>query len=394
MTDYSNWSLWDWEKEFVRAIASMEQNGVAVDLPLAQRENEIGQDRMAQIVEDLGGFKPSRSSDLEELLIRRLQLPVVRKTPKGKPSFDKKAMEEYELILATRDDPTARMVLEYRGWQKSCSTYFKAFMEKVSEDGRLRPHFKLHGARTGRMSCENPNLQQIPRETDEEKRWNKYTKKCITAGPGYKLWEMDYSNLELRLAAAYSGQQSLIEAFNSGESIWEYMSELLGGWDKPLTKTTTYAILYGAGLERLKNTLGVSLEEAQAIRKQYFATFPKFKWAAETINDGACRQGYVKYWTGRQRHFEIGQPTHKAFNSVLQGGGAECTKRSIVRIFREVCEEPYCKLALTVHDSIELEIMEGYEDEYLPRAQQIMEEIPSNFFGMKFTVGVNEWGKE
>lgn len=385
-------SLWEWEKRFVKSIAFMERTGVLVNRTLAESEMALGQARMAAISSDMGGLNPSSPKDLEYLLIGRLGLPIVRYTDKGAPSFDKHAMEEYELLLSNKQDPTAQRILEYRGWQKACSTYFEKFIDLVSADGRLRPNFKLHGTRTFRLSCETPNLQQIPRQTSEAKRWGLNTKKCITAPPGWKLWELDYSNLELRLAAIYSGQDNLIQAFNTGQAIWDYMSSLLGGWEKNKTKTVTYATLYGAGTKRLSLTMGVPLPEAKKTKKKYFDTFPRLKWASETINQGAKDQGFVSYWTGRKRHFPSTESPHKAFNSVLQGGGAEVVKRALIEIAETVCDN-FCRLVLTVHDSIVLEIREGYEDYYLPKAKAIMERIPTEFFGMTFTVDAHQWGE-
>lgn len=385
-------SLWEWEQRFVKAIASMERIGVSVDTGLAQSELSLGTKRMREITSDLGGLNASSPKDLEELLTRRLGLPIVRRTENGAPSFDKFAMEEYETLLSHKDDPTAQRILEYRGWQKACSTYFEKFLLLLSHDGRLRPNFKLHGTRTGRLSCDTPNLQQIPRQTDEAKRWGLNTKKCITSMPKFRLWELDYSNLELRLAAIYSGQTNLIEAFNTGQAIWSTMSDLLGGWEKSKTKTVTYATLYGAGTKKLSQTMGVSLQEAQRTKRKYFDTFPRLKWASETINDGAKEQGFVRYWTGRRRHFPITESPHKAFNSVLQGGGAEIVKRALIEISETVCDN-FCRLVLTVHDSIVLEIKEDYEKPYLAQAQRIMERIPTDFFEMMFTVDAHVWGE-
>lgn len=384
-------SLWEWERRFVRSIAGMEKLGVYVDAPLAKSELEYGTMRMEAISSELG-YNPSSPQDLEILLLGNLNLPIVRTTPNGKPSFDKYAMEEYELLLAHQNDTTAQSVLEYRGWQKACSTYFEKFLLLVSDDGRLRPNFKIHGTRTSRLSCETPNLQQIPRKTTEAKRWGLNTKKCISATAGYRLWELDYSNLELRLAAVYSGQANLIEAFNTGQAIWDYMSGLLGGWEKAKTKTVTYATLYGAGTKKLAQTMGVSLQESKKTKKRYFDTFPRLLWASQTINQGAKEQGFVRYWTGRRRHFPASESSHKAFNSVLQGGGAEVVKRALIEIAETVCDQ-YCRLVLTVHDSIVLEIKECMEAPYLAKAKAIMERIPTEYFKMTFTVDAHEWGE-
>lgn len=381
-------SLWEWERRFVRAISDIERVGVFIDADLATSELALGRQRMTDISSEFDGLNPSSPKDLELLLLDRLGLPVVKRSAKtGNPSFDKFAMEEYELLLSARQDSTAQNILEYRGWQKACSTYFQKFLDLQCSDGRIRPNFKLHIARTSRLSCETPNLQQIPRKTNEAKRWGMNTKRCITAPPTHALWELDYSNLELRLAAIYSGQTNLIEAFNTGQNIWDYMSTLLGGWEKNKTKTATYAILYGAGTKKLE-LMGID----RKAKKRYFETFPRLQWASETINSGAKETGHVRYWTGRRRHFPPTESSHKAFNSVLQGGGAEVVKRALVEIAETVCDT-FCRLVLTIHDSIVLEIQRGMEGYYLPRAQAIMERIPTEFFEMTFTVDAHQWGE-
>ena len=374
----------------------MEQNGVSIDSALAQSEIEVGTAIMDTIVQDLDGLKPSSPKDLEELLIGRLGLPVVKRSLKtGKPSFDKYAMEDYELILQNRDDDTAQKILEYRGWQKAITTYFTAFLRFTGSDGRLRTRFNTIGTRTSRLSAEKPNLQQIPRVSS--KRWNCNTKGCIVPRSGYRLWEIDYSNLELRLAAIYAEQTNLIDAFNRGDKIWDYMLGVLGGgWQKNQVKTFTYMILYGAGYKKIALTMGKDLKEAKKQKDEYFGLFPRIEWASKTINDGAKSTGYVSLWTGRRRHFTGGESPHKAFNSVLQGGGAEVVKRALIRIWRELTDcnkNSLCKLVLTVHDSVVLEIKEGYETAFLPAAIKIMEEIPTQFFNMVFSVDCHEWGR-
>src|SRR5260370_10299776 len=168
-----------------------------------------------------------------------------------------------------------------------------------------------------------------------------------------------------------------------------------GGWTKDETKTFTYMILYGAGYKKIALTMGKDLKEAKRQKEEYFGLFPRIEWASQTINDGAKSTGYVSLWNGRRRHFNTGESPHKAFNSVLQGGGAEVVKRALIRIWEELTDfnrNTLCKLVLTVHDSIVLEIKEGWEEAFTTRAAQIMREIPSEFFGMNFDVDIHEWG--
>lgn len=136
-------------------------------------------------------------------MIDELKLPVVKRSPKtGAPSFDKEAMTIYDEMLEHRDNPTANLIKQYRGWQKSVTSNYLPYVELLSLDGRLRPNYKLHGTKTGRMSCEKPNLQQIPRVSN--KPWNGKMKAAFIPEDDFELWEFDYSQLELRLGTAYA----------------------------------------------------------------------------------------------------------------------------------------------------------------------------------------------
>jgi DNA polymerase I-like protein with 3'-5' exonuclease and polymerase domains len=173
------------------------------------------------------------------------------------------------------------------------------------------------------------------------------------------------------------------------------MSSLLGGWEKNKTKTVTYATLYGAGKKKLADTMGVTLDEASDTKDLYFNTFPQIKNTIFLVNTHAKEAGYIKYWTGRRRHFPNTESPHKAFNSLIQGSGAEVVKWALIEIWETLTARntnPLCKLVLTIHDSIVLEIKEGLEDVYLPQAQEIMERIPTEFFEMSFGVESHEWG--
>lgn len=190
---------WNHKQQFIRVIIAMEARGVGVDTAKCSRMIAIGESNMQDILDDLG-LNPASPKDLKELLIDRMGLPVVKETGKGAPSFDKFAMEIYEQMLEARSDETAEKILIYRGWQKTVSSNYRAYLDLLSPDGRLRPNYKLHGTKTGRMSCEKPNLQQIPKSSAKE--WNGDLKSTFLPTVGYRLYEADYSQLELRLATA------------------------------------------------------------------------------------------------------------------------------------------------------------------------------------------------
>lgn len=387
---------WEHKRKFVDVIIAMESRGVLVDVELCNQQAAIGEERMAEIIKELGGLSPSSPKDLYELLIVRLGLEVHKVSEKtGKPSFDKYAMELYEDDLAHLDVPVAKLILEFRGWQKSVSSNYKPYVELLSPDGALRPNYKLHGTKTGRMSCEKPNLQQIPRVSD--KPWNGHMKKAFIAREGYVLLEADYSQLELRLSTAYAREQALIEVFEEGRDIFTEMSLTLG-MPRQDTKTFVYSTQYGAGVRRIKTALGISETKARQIRENYFRTYPGFRRISDIAQQKAINRGKVRIWSGRYRHFFNPQEeSHKALNSIIQGGAADIVERVMVRLF-ELVDQPSndeCRMLLQVHDSVVFEVKKDKVDFYKEKIHSVMEDVDAvtgEPLGVRFHVDIKEWG--
>lgn len=396
--------LWPYEQDFISLLVKMEGRGVRINQALVEGEINRGELRMGEISEQLG-LNPSSSKDLSKLLLEELALPIVKYTDgsyvdgkkrtqlkpeeERKPSFDKFAMEVYEDMLSKMDDDRASLILEYRGYQKTVSSNYKPYRELLSPDGRLRCNYNVHRAVTGRLSCEKPNLQQIPKVSD--KPWNGNLKQAFIAEPGFTLWEADYSQLELRLAAAYAREAELLEVFNSGRDIFTEMASK-SGLSRDKVKTRTYTIQYGGGAKRLSEVFGVTLEEGAEIRDQFFEDYPGFKRMSQNASSLCRRQGYVRLWSGRRRHFaNPSAEAHKAFNSVIQGGAAEIVKRTMIRLSEQVDSDD-CRMLLQVHDSVVFEIKNGTEDHYLPLIQKVMEAVEPDF-GVHFAVDVHKWGE-
>lgn len=378
------------KQEYHNVIRAMERRGVRVNVDLCRRMRVLGENAMEDIVELLGDRKPS-GKNLEQMLLKELGLPVIKRSQKtGNPSFDKSAMEVYEQILERQENPLAEYILAYRGWQKSVSSNYIPYVELLSPDGRLRPNYKLHGTKTGRMSCEKPNLQQIPRSGS--KAWNGEMKKAFIPEKGFKLWEADYGQLELRLATAYADDAGLKKVFAEGRDIFTEMSKQLG-MARHDTKTLTYTIQYGGGINRLTAVFGITPERAAQIRENFYTTYPGFRAKSNIASGKARAKGKLRLWSGRYRHFLYPQDeAHKAFNSIIQGGAADIVERTMVRLFNKVDNEQECRMLLQVHDSIVFEIKEGMEDYYLPRIKECMENVEPDF-GVKFSVDIHEWGK-
>lgn len=388
---------WEHKSKFLRVIIKMERRGVRIDTQKAARMIVHGEMIMEDIVEILQ-LNPGSTKDLEKLLIEQMGLGLVKPT-KGtanlpedqwKPSFDKEAMEVYDRALELRNDPTAVHILTYRGWQKAVSSNYRPYLELLSPDGRLRPNYKLHGTKTGRSSCEKPNLQQIPRSGD--KPWNGDMKSTFLGADGYGLWEADFGQLEFRLGAAYAQEPKLISIFNDpNRDIFSEMSDELG-MPRQDCKTQTYTIQYGGGINRLSTVFGISKEAAAQRRDNFYLAYPGLR-RVSTLASAKCKSlGKLKIWSGRYRHFRFPKDeAHKAFNSVIQGGAADYVERVMIALDEQVVNDE-CRMLLTVHDSVVFEIKEGMEEKYLPEIERIMTTTPPDF-GVKFKVDIHRFGE-
>jgi DNA polymerase I len=382
--------VWQSKREVINIYRKMESRGVKIDTDLCKQMYELGTDEMADLARTLG-VNPASPLGLKKILIDELRLPIVKRTPTGRPCFDKESMQHYDRLLEHSTDATALLILAYRGWQKSTSSNYGPYLSLLSPDGRLRPNYKLHGTKTGRASCEKPNLQQIPKVSN--KPWNGKMKNAFIPKDGYTLIEFDYSQLELRLATAYAQEKTLMDVFHQGRDIFTEMSEELG-MSRNDTKTLVYTIQYGGGLRRISTVFGVSESRASELREGFFQAYSGFRVATKTASGRAKSKGKVKLWSGRYRHFEYpAEQSHKAFNAVIQGGAADIVDHSQRRIIaRSLDVRDECEMLLQVHDSLVFEIRTDLLNTYVPEIKEAMEQVEPDF-GVKFAVDFHEWGK-
>jgi len=389
--DETQGDLWEYDKKFMVVLNDMEALGAKVNLNLAEEEIERGEKRMQELTNSIG-VNPGSHQQLEKLLVEDLQIPVpdhLRSKKTGKPSFDKKAMVYYEEKLEELNSPVAQQVLEYRGYQKAVSSYWKAYIEHVSPDGRIRPNFNLHRTLTNRLSCDTPNLQQIPRVT--AKPWNRLVKSGFVAEDGYELWEADYSQLEMRLTAAYAQEQKLIDIFaDDSRDLFNEMAAAMGLPRDPI-KTGVYATGYGAGIEKLATVFG-SLPMAIQFKTEYKSNYPGIQKVTDLATRTARGQGFVRYWSLRRRHFfDVNAEAHKAFNSVIQGGAADIVKRIMIRLHEAVHNLEECRMILQVHDSVWFEIRKDKVEQYRKEITHIMEDVQPDF-GVRFKIDFHKLG--
>lgn len=382
---------WKTEAPFTSLLYRMEQRGVGVNTELAAQKAERGHGRMSSIKRELK-LNPASPVELGKYLLDELQLPVLATTPKGKPSFNKVAMEGYDEILQAMDNPAAKRIAEFRGWQKATSSLYEPLLQKVGPDGRIRTEFKQHGTVTGRLSASDPNLQQVPRGSD--KPWNGDAKRCFTSGEdGYSLYGWDYSQVELRLAAAYGRESILLTEFEKPDADpFNVLAPIIFGTltndTRQWTKTFVYANLYGAGLPKIAATLGRSVEETRPLFERYRKSIPGIIHVGQQVYNVMRSQGYVSYWDGRRRHIRNHEERHKAWNSLIQGGAAQITKNAMLRADREVCDNE-CQIVLTVHDEITFTLPTESIPDYEPGIVKAMVDWPD--FPVTFAADGKAW---
>lgn len=363
-----------------KALYRMQDLGVAVDLDFCKEWEDRSEQAMYNIRRELG-FDPAKPSQLKPVIYETLGLPVILNKKPNKqgirmPTLDRAAMERYDLMMERSGNPIARKIIEYRGWNKALTSYYRPYQEKVDPDGRIRPDYASHGTVTGRFACSNPNLQQIPKET-ENKPWSAQVKSCFIPIEGHELWEFDYSQLELRLGAAFGNDLKLLEIFNdpSERDIFSEMAAAMG-WSRNDTKTFVYSVDYGAGKGRVSDVFGVSKDKAQQLIDEFYETYTglgringRSKAEAETTRR-------LRLWSGRYRHFESSEEGYKAFNSLIQGGSADLVKKVMNDIRREL---PEVRMLLQVHDSLWFELPTAQRDRLKRDIVKIMENpFPDN----------------
>ena len=396
---------WDTELPFNTLLYKMERRGVGVNRDFCTRKAEQGTERL-EVIRGRLAFNPGSSQQLGRYLLDELGLPVLKHTKScdrcknyepvythdGPASFDKTAMEEYDEILQASNNPTAKLISEYRGWQKAVSSLYLPMLEKAGPDGRVRTEFHQHRTVTGRLSSSGPNLQQIPRGSDHP--WNGNAKSAFHAGvPGFRLLGWDYSQLELRIASAYGKERLLLNEFNDETKKADPFSVLaprifgeLTPDTRQWTKTFVYANLYGAGIQRIAATLNRPVEEVEELYANYHESIPGIMRVAKQVDHLVKKRGYVKYWDGRRRHIRDRRASYKAWNSVNQGGAAQLVKRAQLKC--EEFEDEHCEMRLQVHDEIGFAIEEGMEARY----EKLITEAMTDFnMGVRLVVEGKEW---
>lgn len=371
-------------------LVDMEQRGVQIDAHLlAKQSNEIALE-LAKLEEQaytIAGeeFNLGSPKQLQTILFEKLELPIIKKTPKGAPSTAEDVLQELAL-----DYPLPDVIMKHRGLSKLKSTYTDK-LPKMVNPRTQRIHTSYHQAvtATGRLSSSDPNLQNIPIRTEAGRR----VRKAFTAPEGYRIMAIDYSQIELRIMAHLSQDKNLVEAFSKGRDIHKATaSEVFGvrldevtSEQRRRAKAVNFGLIYGMSAFGLARQLDIPRNEAQAYMDKYFERFPGVQDYMERTRQQAKRDGYVETLFGRRLHLpEIRAQNgarrkaaeRAAINAPMQGTAADIIKYAMIKVAefmrKEVTEEE-AWLIMQVHDELVFEVREDCVDDLQKQLVMIME---------------------
>ncbi len=300
------------------------------------------------------------------MLYNRLNLPVLRKTPKGQPSTAEDVLEE---LAAQHELP--RLILEHRGLAKLKSTYTDRLPERIDPDtGRVHTSYHQAVASTGRLSSSDPNLQNIPVRTEEGRR----IRQAFVAEPEHLLIAADYSQIELRIMAHLSADDGLLRAFAEGRDIHRATAaevfgvalEDVSSEQRRAAKAINFGLIYGMSAFGLGRQLDIGRAEAQDYVDRYFARYPGVREYMDRTRERAKTEGYVETIFGRRlylpdinaRNGQLrAQAERVAINAPMQGSAADIIKRAMIHVDRWIEDEaPDVRLIMQVHDELVLEV--------------------------------------
>lgn len=361
----------DLDLPLLKVLARMELHGISLDAKFfAELEKEFAL-QTAQIekdVEKLAGHAVNLKSpkQVAVMLFEEQGLPVIKKTKTGY-STDADVLEE---LAALKTNPIPEMLLRYREVEKLNSTYVKVLPRLVAADGRLHTHFRPSNAATGRLSSDNPNLQNIPVRTENGRR----LRRGFVAAPGKILLSADYSQVELRILAHFTEDPVMLDAFATDKDIHiQTAAEVFGVKLSEVTKeqrnsakAINFGLMYGQGAFGLSQSLKISQSEARDYIKLYFQRFGRVKGYLDSLKEKAEATGYAETLFGRKRLIpEIKSQNRQvksmaervAINSPIQGTAADIIKLAMVHLQQDLLEKKLeAKLLLQVHDELILEL--------------------------------------
>ena len=329
-----------------------------------------------------GEFNLGSPKQIGQIFFEKLELPVVKKTPSGAPSTDEEVLQKL-----AEDYPLPKILLEHRGLSKLKSTYTDKLPRMVNaQTGRVHTNYAQAVAVTGRLASNDPNLQNIPVRTGEGRR----IREAFIAPPGHKLVSADYSQIELRIMAHISGDESLLRAFSQGEDIHRATAAEIfsvtplevSNDQRRVAKVINFGLIYGMSAFGLAANLGITRDAAKMYIDRYFARYPGVARYMEETRLSAKAKGYVETVFGRRLWLpEINGGNgprrqgaeRAAINAPMQGTAADLIKLSMIAVQKWIEESKVgTRMIMQVHDELILEVPDAELSEVRKRLPELM----------------------
>jgi DNA polymerase-1 len=378
------------EMPVLPVLFRMERNGVLLDKgKLEAHSHELGKEILEkeQRAYEAAGqpFNLGSPKQIQEILFERQQLPVKKKTPSGQPSTDEDSLAELAL-----DHPLPKLILEHRALSKLKSTYTDKLPKSVHpKTGRVHTTYSQTTAVTGRLSSNDPNLQNIPIRTAAGRR----IRECFIAPPGAKILSADYSQVELRIMAHLSGDENLRRAFRDREDVHRATAAEVFGMpldkvtadERRVAKVINFGLIYGMSSFGVAQNLGIERATAQAYVESYFSRYPGVKRYMDSTREKARAQGYVETVFGRRLwlpELRSGAPIRRqaaeraAINAPMQGTAADLIKLAMIAV-QDFLERQKLRtlLIMQVHDELVLEVPDGELETVKANVIELMQSV-------------------
>ena len=393
------------ELPLVEVLLDVEQQGVLIDEAMLRKQGrEIDKklQRVEQSIYASAGevFNLGSPKQIQEILYQKLDMPVLRKTPKGQPSTAEDVLEEL-----ARDYDIPALILEHRSLNKLMSTYIDKLPQEINvRTGRVHTSYQQAVASTGRLSSTSPNLQNIPIRTAEGRR----IREAFVAPDGCKILALDYSQIELRIMAHLSADENLLAAFAQNLDVHRATAAEVFGADleevtadqRRAAKAINFGLIYGMSAFGLGKQLAIGRNEAQQYVDTYFERYPGVKRYMEDTKQVARDQGYVETVFGRRlylpdinaRNANVRQYAERtAINAPMQGSAADIIKRAMIRVHAWLAgQAEQCRLIMQVHDELVFEVDAASVDQYRDEIAALMSAAAELSVTLEVDAGVGD----
>ncbi|MDG1864699.1 MAG: DNA polymerase I [Woeseiaceae bacterium] len=393
------------EKPLISILFEIEENGVLVDSEMLKEQSNQLSVALSEIEKQAFAiaeteFNLGSPKQLQEILYKKLEIPIIKKTPKGQPSTAEDVLQEL-----SHEHKLPKIILEHRSLSKLRSTYTEKLPQQISHrTGRIHTSYHQAVTATGRLSSSNPNLQNIPIRTKEGRR----IREAFIAPENNSILAADYSQIELRIMAHLSNDQALLDAFSTGQDIHrstaaevlDIHTEKVTSEQRRWAKAINFGLIYGMSAFGLAKQLGIPRYQAQEYIDLYFKNYPQVQSFMDETKEKARKHGHIETIYGRRLYLpDINSKNglrrkyaeRSAINAPMQGSAADIIKLAMIDVSNWLkSENAPARIIMQVHDELVLEVQSDVISDIRSKIVEIMESTVSLKVPLIVDVGVGK----